>query len=577
VNISLESSSVKRRRGGLFWAIALASAIVASAIGGSAPAFGQAAGGSVKCATFTGNEPFLCDGTPIEQLSAEQIEAAKADTSFQSSATPLSNPPPGNLWRWEKGTVNLGVCCTTESPNAGRPDEFVVTNPSHPVTQGLDPFFRPPGVEFCYDIPDAGMLSVANYIDFAGAAHPTIFVGKRFSANVVNWPCDWGDNGATDRNIRQWLRNVIKYTSLGGAAPGGLIAYINDSFDLAGFFSTQNVAAEFGMVVERLTIAQVLAGALLAKPYRTIFHGRHYGGPSTQSAVDPHGNYTLVPGALDAAIDKALMTGIGFVTEWQGGSIEWTRLAQRLHYFQMLELGPGPPAKLTLDPKTAANPVDSKHCVTATVTDASGNPVPGITVHFQVTGSVNTSGTVKTDQDGKATFCYTGPALPGSDAIHAFADTDDDGMQDLDEPFDDATKLWVLPVSGGCLGADVTQGSWILDQFGNKATSGAVAHFDETTGAVKGQVTYQVHGGGNPDIRMNVKSINVLALVCVGNRASIFGNATIDREGSFDFRMDLMDGGEPSEMDTLRMRLSNGYDSGEQSLQGGNVQIHGLA
>ena len=35
----------------------------------------------------------------------------------------------------------------------------------------------------------------------------------------------------------------------------------------------------------------------------------------------------------------------------------------------------GLPATLTLNPPTASNPVDSEHCVTATVQDASGNPI----------------------------------------------------------------------------------------------------------------------------------------------------------------------------------------------------------
>ena len=51
--------------------------------------------------------------------------------------------------------------------------------------------------------------------------------------------------------------------------------------------------------------------------------------------------------------------------------------------------------------------------VTATVTNAAGAPVAGVTVRFSVTGSVNTSGSDTTDANGEATFCYTGPAFPG--------------------------------------------------------------------------------------------------------------------------------------------------------------------
>ena len=75
---------------------------------------------------------------------------------------------------------------------------------------------------------------------------------------------------------------------------------------------------------------------------------------------------------------------------------------------------------------------------------------------------------------------------------------------------------------------------------------------------------------------MNVHSINVQAVTCNrdGTAGSIFGTATIDGSGSFNFRIDVQDLGEPGRDDTYRMRLSNGYDTGEQVLDGGNIQIH---
>jgi hypothetical protein len=38
--------------------------------------------------------------------------------------------------------------------------------------------------------------------------------------------------------------------------------------------------------------------------------------------------------------------------------------------------------------------------------------------------------------------------------------------------------------------------------------------------------------------------------------------------------IDLADNGEPGRDDAYRMRVGNGYDSGEQKLEGGNIQIH---
>jgi hypothetical protein len=103
----------------------------------------------------------------------------------------------------------------------------------------------------------------------------------------------------------------------------------------------------------------------------------------------------------------------------------------------------GPPATLTLDPAADTNVVDTQHCVTATVKDSSSNPTPGVTVRFSVTGSVTTSGSATTDANGEAIFCYTGPEAPGTDAITAYADTNNNNVQDAGEPTGAAAKTWV--------------------------------------------------------------------------------------------------------------------------------------
>jgi CSLREA domain-containing protein len=102
---------------------------------------------------------------------------------------------------------------------------------------------------------------------------------------------------------------------------------------------------------------------------------------------------------------------------------------------------PAAPATLVLDPKLATNPTGTQHCVTATVRDAFGNPVPGVSVRFQVTGAHTLSGSVTTDANGQARFCYSGTQA-GEDAIRAFADSDGDGTEDVGEPADTATKTW---------------------------------------------------------------------------------------------------------------------------------------
>jgi hypothetical protein len=231
---------------------------------------------------------------------------------------------------------------------------------------------------------------------------------------------------------------------------------------------------------------------------------------------------------------------------------------------------PGPPAALTLAPKVATNIVGSQHCVTATATDGFGNPTPSITVRFSVTGSVTASGSSTTDASGQATFCYTGPALPGSDVITAFADTNGNGVQDAGEPSDTASKAWVLPTSTP--GCKVTYGGRVTAANGDKATFGGNAMVRAS--GPRGEEQYQDHG---PAASLNVHSIDVRAVACSadGKSASIFGTATVMGSGSFDYRIDVSDNGEPGAgSDTYRVRLSTSYDSGTQTLIGGNVQLH---
>ncbi|HJP91959.1 MAG TPA: SBBP repeat-containing protein [Pyrinomonadaceae bacterium] len=230
----------------------------------------------------------------------------------------------------------------------------------------------------------------------------------------------------------------------------------------------------------------------------------------------------------------------------------------------------GVPATLTLNPPAATNPVDSQHCVTATVQDVSGNPVPNAVVRFQVTGSVNTSGSATTDSNGEATFCYVGPPLPGADTITAFADANENNVQDQGEPSGVATKTWVLPTSTPR--CEITNGGWIIAENGDRASFGGNAKANES-GETRGQQQYQDHG---PVQRLNIHSINVVALVCDGStRASIFGQATINGSGMFNYRINVQDLAKPGSGQDKYQLIMDGYNSGEQLLRGGSIEIRG--
>ena len=74
---------------------------------------------------------------------------------------------------------------------------------------------------------------------------------------------------------------------------------------------------------------------------------------------------------------------------------------------------------ITLTPVEATNPVGTDHTVTATLFDDNLNPLPGITVNFEVTAgpNVGTTGSCVTDANGQCTFTYTGDGGAGTDTI----------------------------------------------------------------------------------------------------------------------------------------------------------------
>jgi Big-like domain-containing protein len=224
-------------------------------------------------------------------------------------------------------------------------------------------------------------------------------------------------------------------------------------------------------------------------------------------------------------------------------------------------------ATLTLSPKADSNPVRTQHCVTATALNTAGGPAANIVVVFAVSGSVTATGSDTTDATGQAKFCYSGPTFPGDDLISAYADNNKNGTKQSDEPSDTATKAWVIPASTA--NCKVTFGGRITVTNGDKATFGGNAKATPS-----GNIQYTDHG---PADAANVQSTDVFAVMCAsdGVSATIYGEAMDNDTGPWMFRIDLTDMAEPGRNDTFRIQLTNGYDSGEQTLEkGGNIQLH---
>jgi hypothetical protein len=207
--------------------------------------------------------------------------------------------------------------------------------------------------------------------------------------------------------------------------------------------------------------------------------------------------------------------------------------------------------------------------VTATVSSASGSPAAGVTVRFSVSGANSSGGSGTTNASGQAQFCYTGTNA-GSDAISAFADLNKNAAQDPGEPGDTASETWTARSTAGC-DAKITGGGQITTSQHDQATFGGEAT-GLTSGSASGNEQYQDHGPASP---MDVKSTVVTSITCNAQRtqASIFGQATIGGTGFYSYEIDVVDNGEPGSNDHYRMRLSNGYDSGDHTLAGGNIKI----
>ena len=118
----------------------------------------------------------------------------------------------------------------------------------------------------------------------------------------------------------------------------------------------------------------------------------------------------------------------------------------------------------------------------------------------------------------------------------------------------------------------VTGGGGITAANGDRATFSGSARSD-AAGNVTGQQQYRDHGPAQPQ---SVRSIRILALTCnqAGTQATIIGEATLDGTGTHAFQIDVQDLGNPGKVvDTYRIVLDTGYDSGVRALAGDNVQI----
>ena len=144
--------------------------------------------------------------------------------------------------------------------------------------------------------------------------------------------------------------------------------------------------------------------------------------------------YEYMPAAYDGSFSKTDLPTVGVGNYPDISNVQFCGVP---------EVPPEDGLTILLDPRSATNilPMDDTHTVTATVRDEEGMVVEGVIVWFAVTGVHTEMGSDETDENGLATFTYTG-VEEGTDTIKAWIDDDEvEGFSDGD-PWDEVTKEW---------------------------------------------------------------------------------------------------------------------------------------
>ncbi len=129
------------------------------------------------------------------------------------------------------------------------------------------------------------------------------------------------------------------------------------------------------------------------------------------------------------------------------------------------------------------------------------------------------------------------------------------------------TKVTVVePVSSR--GCRVHANGSIIAANGDKSSFVITAQAKTPRGSLR-------YRDGGPALPIRVRSLSIRSLTCRTREvtASMFGKASIDGAGSFDYRVDIRPSGRGRRHGSYRVRLSSGYDSGSELIQKGTTTI----
>ena len=254
-----------------------------------------------------------------------------------------------------------------------------------------------------------------------------------------------------------------------------------------------------------------------SNPVGTDVSGNVTSGSASASWTVPSG---VVPGSY--TITASYHDPAGVFTDSQGTNT--------------LTVTGGPAESLSLSPGDTSVTVDSSLTETATVTDAADKPVAdGTSVTFVVTGSNPTTYTTTT-VNGQASFTYSS-SLTGTDTLTATASGGT-------SPSDSATINWTSPNSTARASLTIINPRSPLIF--------TMVQTNSRGGTPTGRFIYV---GRN----VTLSQVQITSLVVSGQTATLYGSAQLADGTPVDFRLDATTS---RFFDSVRLRLSNGYDSG---------------
>ena len=344
----------------------------------------------------------------------------------------------------------------------------------------------------------------------------------------------WARTGGTGPAVTLSDPTAVKPTFT--APDNGTYAFqvtVTDSSGASASASVTVTAANVAPTATLVAPASVDEGATFTIAL-TALHDVPADQPTLTTSLSCGAATTVSPGVCRAG-DAGTVTVSGTVTDKDGGSTTVTQAVTVVNV---------PPTANAGGPYSGA--AGAPIAVQGTATDP-GLPADTLTFAWDCDNNGTTDAT-----GANATCTYT---FPGTYTAKLTVTDRHGGVGTAT-----ATVTVGLPASTAALIAGAVRWSRCIDTVFGIISDGH--HF--TAGAV-----------GYSGDGITLGSVHVEAVAVTGHDAVVFGHGTLVGHPSTTvaWRLDLHDGGDPGTHDTLRLRLSNGYDSGTLARVSGNLIV----